>query len=262
MKPKFVKLAQRILNESFASRLVVDGIFGPKSIRAASDWAGLPRPAGTMTPARWVARVVQRAANRSELVPHKVLEDAFWGPVTEDAAYRLLGEKFDRPDKPSDTPAGEVRCWTPTDAQMIRKFGNPGSNQVITPLPYPVKLAWDTSTVIVRASMHRMAAANITGALEAIRDAYGMDRIHALRLNLFGGILNVRKKRGGKTWSSHAWGTAIDLDPDHNRLAWKRDRAAFAREPYRAMRDAFRDNGLMSLGECYDFDWMHWQVNP
>jgi len=262
MKPKFVKLAQRILNESFASRLVVDGIFGPKSIRAASDWAGLPRPAGTMTPARWVARVIQRAANQSEFVPHKVLEDAFWGPVTEDAAYRLLGEKFDRPDKPSDTPTAEVRCWTPTDQQMIRKFGNPGSNQIVSLLPYPMKLAWDTRTVIVRASMHRLAVAPITAALESIRDAYGMERIHALRLDLFGGILNVRKKRGGKTWSSHAWGTAIDLDPDHNRLAWKSDRAAFAGNQYEQLRDAFRDAGMMSLGECYDFDWMHWQVNP
>jgi len=31
---------------------------------------------------------------------------------------------------------------------------------------------------------------------------------------------------------------------------------------YKASRQAFQRAGWMSLGECADFDWMHWQRNP
>jgi len=263
MKKEHIQLAQRILNQHGAS-LAVDGIFGPLSVRAASAHIGTPRPRGNMTPQRWIAAVIQREANAGNVVPHPVAEDAHWGPVTRDAAYRLLGQSYARPDEraAADTPAPAVRCWTPSDARMAAFYGQPGTGQIVAPLPYPMVLDWDTGTTVTRASMHRRAAANITGALEAIRDAYGLDRIRALNLHRFGGILNVRRKRGGSTWSTHAWGAAIDLWPSGNQLAWKRDRANFARPDYRDALRAFRDAGMMSLGECYDFDWQHFQLNP
>jgi hypothetical protein len=263
MNQKFQRLAQEILNKRHNSGLTVDGIFGPLSAQAAQR--AMPPATGFMTPHRWAALVIQREANQSPDIPHRVAEDGWFGPVTEDAAYRLLGEKFARPDESHDvtsTPAPPVRCWSPTDRQMIQKYGNPGSGQVLTPLPFPVRLDWDLAISTSRASMHRLAVTPITAALETIRDHYGLDRIRTLNIDRFGGILNVRRKRGGTTWSAHAWGTAIDLWPAGNKLAWKRDRAAFARPEYEPMRNAFRAAGLMSLGECYNFDWMHWQLNP
>ena len=110
--------------------------------------------------------------------------------------------------------------------------------------------------------LFRSVADSLIAALETTRDHYGLEGITELGLDLYGGCLNVRKKRGGSTWSAHAWGTAFDLDPDRNQLAWKRDRAEFAKAIYDPFHKAFADEGWMSLGTCYDFDWMHKQRNP
>lgn len=255
MKTDFTKLAQRILGVDD------DGKFGRNSLTAAKNKLGHIPVKGVMSVNRWIALAVQWEANKSLAVPHKIAEDGWWGPVTEDAAYRLLGHAFTRPDEDKLAPT-TPRCWTPTDAQMTKRFGSVGTNQVITPLPFAVRLDWDLKTTVTRASCHKDFQKPLTAALEEIRDHYGVERIRALNIDRFGGILNVRKKRGGSTWSAHAWGTAIDLWPGANKLAWKKNRAAFAKDEYRPMREAFAKAGLMSLGICYDFDWMHWQLNP
>ena len=266
MKDEFIRLAQTILKNKVNADLKVDGAFGEKSTAAAKAFA----PAFAkkrMTSDRWIAAVVQISYNATTSA--KIDEDGFWGPDTQDAAYRLLGSANVgwRPDEQKDPakieePLKSIKCWTPTDLQMIKKYGSPGSNQVTINLPFAMRLDWDLKTKVTRTSCHKLAAESITGALETIRDAYGVDALVELGIDRFGGILNVRKKRGGSTWSAHAWGTAIDLYPSANQLAWKKDRAVFAKADYKKMRDAFAKVGWMSLGTCYNFDWMHWQLNP
>lgn len=261
MTPKKIhkELAQRIIGMPDAD---IDGDFGPRSIKAAMrymTWVFNGYP----TPDRWVAAIIQRHAATKGINSGE--PDAYWGMLTEDAAYRLLGRTFDRPDeKQIVAPRGlsPVKCWTPSDAQMRNKYGAVGTSQIQIVLPFPMRLAWDHSTTVTRTTCHKLAAGSLSGALEQMRDHYGLEQIRLLRIDLFGGVLNVRKKRGGSTWSAHSWGTAIDLDPDRNQLAWKRDRASFARPEYEPMRKAFADGGWMSLGTCYDFDHMHWQLNP
>jgi hypothetical protein len=253
MKIEFKQLAQQILG------VKPDGVFGKLSLAAAR--AKYPQANYGQATRRWIAHIIQSEANGSPAVPHKVAVDGWWGPVTEDAAYRMLGHTFERPDEDELAPT-TPRCWTPTDTQMIRRFGAVGTNQVLAPLPFPMRLDWDLKTTVNRVSCHKGFQKPLTSALEEIRDHYGPNQIRALNIDRFGGILNVRKKRGGRTWSSHAWGTAIDLWPTANQLAWKKNRAAFAKSSYKPMREAFAKVGLMSLGTCYDFDWMHFQLNP
>ena len=81
-----------------------------------------------------------------------------------------------------------------------------------------------------------------------------------LRLDRWGGCLNVRKMRGGSSWSMHAWGIAIDFDPDRNQLKWGRDRAVFARPDYDAWWRCWEDEGWTSLGRTKNYDWMHVQA--
>lgn len=64
-------------------------------------------------------------------------------------------------------------------------------------------------------------------------------------MDLFGGCLHVRKKRGGNTWSIHSWGAAIDLDPVHNKQNWTRVKATM---PDKVI-DTFEKEGWINLGK-------------
>lgn len=268
MKTEFVKLAQQILNDRIGAGLLVDGDAGTKTQAAAVEWVGDIPVKGKMTPDRWMTLVLQRAAGEHPEITERIAEDAWWGPDTQDAVYRMLGAHNVgwRPDE--KLPAAHLarsdwpKCWTPSDAQMMKKYGQPGTNQVTAALPYAMRLDWDLDTLVRKVSVHRLAQTKLLGALEEIRDHYGIDQLRTLGIDRFGGILNVRRKRGGTTWSTHAWGVAIDLWPSANQLAWKKDRAVFAKDCYLPMREAFAKAGWMGLGGCYDFDWMHFQLNP
>lgn len=267
MKKEHVSLAQRILNTSVGSTLEAKGVWGNFSNIAAKRFVGHIKTRGAMYDERWIALVIQHAANLSGVVPQHTEEDGWYGPNTIDAAYRMLGAEHigwrpDEKDIDDDSVTERPRCWTPSDRQMISAFGQPGTNLTIITLPYKMRLSWDLSTTVTRATCHKKFAEPLLASLKKMLYVYGYEKIVTLRLDRTGGIYNKRKKRGGFTWSAHAFAVAIDLDPDNNKLNWNKDRAAFAREEYKPMRDAFAENGIMSLGECYDFDWMHQQLNP
>ena len=96
--------------------------------------------------------------------------------------------------------------------------------------------------------------------LVRVLDHYGPERIRELGLDLFGGCLNVRRMRGGSAWSVHAWGAALDFDPERNQLRWGRARARFARPEYEKWWALWEAEGFLSLGRARDFDWMHVQA--
>ena len=65
--------------------------------------------------------------------------------------------------------------------------------------------------------------------------------------------------RGAKTWSMHAYGIAVDLDPERNQLKWGRDKAVFARPEYVPFWNIVESEGATSLGRARNYDWMHFQ---
>lgn len=147
----------------------------------------------------------------------------------------------------------------PREEDCEAYFGAPGTNQTLLILPYAMRLSWEPRTEI-----HKIGCnVNVKDALGRIfhntLSHYGLDRIKELRLDLFGGCLNVRKKRGGSEWSMHAFGVAVDLDPDHNQLSWGRDRAAFSNPSYDKFWRIVESEGAVSLGRARNFDWMHFQ---
>ena len=89
---------------------------------------------------------------------------------------------------------------------------------------------------------------------------YAFQEIQRLRLDLWGGCLNVRTMRGGTRYSLHSWGIAVDYDPERNRLKWGRDRAAFAQPEYDPWWRLWEEEGWVSLGRHRNFDWMHIQA--
>jgi hypothetical protein len=151
-----------------------------------------------------------------------------------------------------------------TRQKIISKYGEPnetGSGYLVRiELPYPMRLAWDTDTTVTTMMCHRLVADKFKAVFNDLLIHYGYNKIRELGIDLFGGCFNYRKKRAGSAWSMHAWGLAIDLDPDRNKLRETSATARFARPEYKPMIDIFYSHGFISLGVEKNFDWMHFEI--
>lgn len=151
-----------------------------------------------------------------------------------------------------------------TDAEIIAKYGQPGNPSKLTviQLPYRMRIAWDTSVTITKMQCHELVATNFIDVFNDLKTHYGYEEIQRLGIDLFGGCVNVRLRRGSKTkWSRHAWGIAIDLFPEKNQLKWGKDKAEFAKPEYKPMIDIFYKHHFFGLGPDKNYDWMHFEIN-
>jgi hypothetical protein len=139
-------------------------------------------------------------------------------------------------------------------------YGPVGMKQTRIECPYAMYLAWGSGELITRLTCHEKVASSLTRVLTNISTLYNEAERRRLGFDQFGGILNVRKMRGGRSWSTHAWGCAIDLDPARNRFKWDHRKAGFAHEDCAPFIEAFQQEGWVSLGASRDFDWMHFQA--
>jgi lysozyme family protein/peptidoglycan hydrolase-like protein with peptidoglycan-binding domain len=155
-------------------------------------------------------------------------------------------------------PPARASNW-PRQSETTAFYGEVGQHQTKLVFPYPVCLAWETSTIVKSTSCHEKVHDAALRILTRVLDHYGLDKIRELRLDRFGGCLNVRRMRGGSAWSMHSWGIAFDFDPDRNQLRWGRDKAAFARPEYEKWFELWEEEGAISLGRTRNFDWMHTQ---
>jgi hypothetical protein len=169
-----------------------------------------------------------------------------------------LPERDETPAKPIP-PSGKATIW-PRQDDCVGFYGPVNSNQVILKLPYEMRLAWEPKTRISRFSCHAKVHDAFLRVFTRTLQHYGEARLRELRLDLFGGCLNVRKMRGGTRMSMHSWGIAVDIDPDNNTLKMGRDRASLARSEYEPFWGIVEDEGLVSLGRQQNFDWMHFQA--
>lgn len=153
----------------------------------------------------------------------------------------------------------QAQIW-PRQSECEKFYGKVGANQTLLVLPYRMRLAWDLATEINRFSCHERVHDAFRRVFDKTLSEYGEARISQLRLDLFGGCLNVRKMRGGTQMSMHSWGIAVDLDPERNTLRMTHATATFARPEYEPFWRIVESEGLVSLGRLRDFDWMHFQA--
>ena len=268
-----VRIAQRHLEAAGFAPGPADGILGPRT-EAALDRALAARRddiapgdvAGVLAGSRRrkLTAYVQLLACDAGIDSGPI--DGYWGPQTDFAFGELeYFERFGRlplPWRDVDGPEGNPNHWPPETGAALRAFyGEPGNPPLVEiEPPYPLRLSWALGTPVTRVACHRKVAASLQRVLARVFDAYGPARIRELRLDRYGGGFNARRKRGGTSWSTHAWGIALDFDPEHNRLQWGRDRAAFARPVYDPWWAAWEAEGWVSLGRAADFDWMHVQA--
>lgn len=240
---------------------VVDGEWGPHTEAAAEECvAALKVNIRTWTLSRKIVALKQAIITLDGLDAGII--DGYFGPQTRwaEGIYDKRVEQLRWRDPESTNPVypvGPVR-W-PTEAEVPEFFGPVGQNQVRVELPYPLRIAWNLSQSLTGFSCHEKVRDPIHRIFSRTLEAYGITRIQELRLDLFGGCLNVRQKRGGSAWSMHSWGIAVDMDPEHNQLTWGKDRASLAQPVYNNYWRFVEDEGAISLGRTRNYDWMHFQ---
>lgn len=148
----------------------------------------------------------------------------------------------------------------PKQSQVSNFYGEVGKNQVMLKLPYTMKVAWEQEKLITEFSVHEKVHDSALRCFTKIADAYNEEERSKLGIDLWGGCLNVRKMRGGSSWSMHAWGIAIDFDPDRNQLTWGKNRARLAKPDAELFWKIWEDEGWISLGREKNYDWMHVQA--
>lgn len=148
-----------------------------------------------------------------------------------------------------------------TESQIIKKYGKPGTNIVSMVLPYHMRIAWDLKTFVNSMQCHALMVPRFNAVFHDLMTHYGVRQLGVLGIDIFGGCYNFRQMRGGKSWSRHSWGIAIDLDPVRNGLKTTWKRAQFSKPEYAPMVEIFYKHGFFSLGKEKNYDAMHFEIN-
>lgn len=172
--------------------------------------------------------------------------DGFWGPLSQARCREHLRSLM---PTPNPWPAG-------TQAGLRAFYGEPGDegNLVTIEFPYPMFYAGKRVT---RTRCHRKVAQSLGRILLDIGQLYGGDREVMEEAEDYGGIFNFRQKRGGSTYSVHAWGAAIDLDADDNTF---RDTWPMRADMPLEIMEAFAREGWQSAGAFWGYDAMHFEA--
>jgi len=256
----YKQTAQTILKKAGFYKASIDGDFGKNSQLAAREYYDFPKE---WSGDQLAVGTIQVYATRNNI---KVgIIDGYWGNNTQTGyleVVELLGVKTPKPIEVDQNIIVKptYNNWPKQDYNsMVKFYGKVGENQTSLVLPYEMKLAWDLDSKVTKITCHEKVHGSLEKIFKKTLDHYGIDTIKDLRLDVFGGCLNVRKMRGGNAWSMHSWGVAIDLDPDRNQLKWGRDKAYLARPEYEPFWKIVEGEGATSLGRARNYDYMHWQ---
>jgi hypothetical protein len=167
--------------------------------------------------------------------------DGIWGPKSRAACQAHLCALIPLPNP-----------WPASDeVSMIRFYGKPGIAE-LGDLPVDgLGIEYEGKPVrIIRC--HRHIGPSLLRVLQAISAGP-----HAGILKRYAGCYNYRPMRHGSRMSKHAWGAAIDLDPDHNgNLTPWPDAATMPLE----VMEEFAREGWLSAGAFWGRDAMHFQA--
>ena len=96
-------------------------------------------------------------------------------------------------------------------------------------LPFPMVLSWDHATSVTQMTCHRKLAGVFADVFAKI-EAHGLQE----KIKAFGGCFSFRQQRTGSKLSAHAWGVAVDLNPETNVQGTAGDMDAGVIEIFRA----------------------------
>lgn len=151
-------------------------------------------------------------------------------------------------------------------------FGRHGSKMVSVPVPanYPLHTYSLNGKRTTSISCHPLIAERLKCVLNDIINHYGADIMAvAPGACIYHGSYNDRKITGGNSWSSHAYGVALDFDADNNALKTHAPQARLSQAIYKPFWEIWYHHGFYSQGIETDLkrtrrgsasDWMHIQA--
>lgn len=172
--------------------------------------------------------------------------DGFWGPISI-AACRVHLRNL----------SNGKNAWPYPDQASLRRFyGEPGDESNLVTIEFPYPMFYDGKRV-TKTRVHKKCAESLLRVLNDIRGMLPSSPDIVDDAQDYGGCFNFRPKRGGTSWSLHAWGAAIDLDADDNsfRDSWP----VKADMPF-AIIEAFAREGWVSAAAFWGYDAMHFQA--
>jgi hypothetical protein len=109
--------------------------------------------------------------------------------------------------------------------------------------------------------VHARAAAAFTRVAARLAPLVAADATLQRLLHPLGGTRNVRKIAGTDRMSAHAWGIAIDLNPELGNY-WRWDKHGWSNRVPQRVVDAFEAEGFIWGGRWAHFDTMHFEYRP
>lgn len=257
-----IKDLQLLLAEAGAYKGAIDGVEGPQT--AAAIKAVLTTPAGGLI---YIGPKQKEAAAQvilNRLGYHAGAVDGLWGYGSGMALDTWSTERAGKSTvKKRVLVKGKVynaaQMAMPLQKDVEKFYGPMGSNLVHCKLPVKLRIAWDTDNFVDNFACHARIKEQVEAAYSRVLTVYGELGMRSLGLDLYGGCFNIRPMRGGKAYSMHSWGIAIDTDPSNNPLKSKQAQARFGAAEYKEWFDIWEAVGAVPLGVAADMDWQHIQ---
>lgn len=184
--------------------------------------------------------------------------DGVYGKKTERAIDLALSGRIEESiivDLPSN------RWGSQSDIEKnFGEAGSPNATGGVVLCPYPLRLAWDLDTKIDSFRSHFKVASSITSVLKKVQEHYTQEEISSHGFDIFGGCFNKRLKTNGRSYSTHAYGVAVDFDPLRNKFAFDNKKAYLSKPVCQKFLDLWEEEGWTSLGRKHNYDWMHIQA--
>lgn len=172
--------------------------------------------------------------------------DGFWGPLSQAACKNHLRSLMPLPNP-----------WPYSSQEGLRAFyGQPGDESQLVTITFPFPMFYD-GKLVTKTRVHRKCADSLLRILTRIRDLIPQHPDIKDEAEDYGGVFNFRLKRGGSSYSLHAYGAAIDLDADDNTF---RDSWPMKADMPLEIMEAFAREGWIAAGAFWGYDAMHFQA--
>ena len=173
-------------------------------------------------------------------------DDGFWGRKSIAACQAHLMRMMPHPHP-----------WPGQGQESLQSFyGAPGDESRLVKIEFPYPMFYDGKRV-THTRVNERCADSLVRVLKNIGRSYGSRSDVMDEAQDYGGVFNFRPKRGGTSWSCHAYGAAIDLDADDNTF---RDSWPMKADMPLEIIEEFAREGWLSAAAFWGYDAMHFQA--